>query len=114
MGRRHWRQGIDPFYAPALSQDSGISLQRIQGAGLLKQRKMRADLSGIGEIEDGGRKGGQCAGLMTRWGKDSGDEGIGRCSAGCLGENAGLPLPGETVLMFASLLALKHAVLEIQ
>lgn len=34
--------------------------------------------------------------------------------AGLLGENAGLPVPGETVLMFASFLAHKHAGLEIQ
>jgi membrane protein DedA with SNARE-associated domain len=33
--------------------------------------------------------------------------------AGLLGENAGLPLPGETVLMFASFTAHKHKGLEI-
>lgn len=33
--------------------------------------------------------------------------------AGLLGESAGLPLPGETVLMFASFLAHKHTKLEI-
>lgn len=27
---------------------------------------------------------------------------------GLLGENAGLPLPGETILVFASFLAYKH------
>ncbi len=33
--------------------------------------------------------------------------------AGLLGENAGLPLPGETVLMFASFLAHKHTRLSL-
>jgi membrane-associated protein len=34
--------------------------------------------------------------------------------AGLLGESAGLPLPGETVLMFASFLSHKHTNLSIQ
>ncbi|HEX6804467.1 MAG TPA: DedA family protein [Terriglobales bacterium] len=34
--------------------------------------------------------------------------------AGLLGENAGLPVPGETVLMFASFLAHKHTGLALQ
>ncbi len=34
--------------------------------------------------------------------------------AGLLGENAGIPLPGETVLMFASFLAHKHTGLKIE
>ncbi len=33
--------------------------------------------------------------------------------AGLLGENAGLPVPGETVLMFASFLAHKHTRLDL-
>jgi membrane protein DedA with SNARE-associated domain len=34
--------------------------------------------------------------------------------AGLLGEDAGLPVPGETVLMFAAFLAHKHTTLELQ
>lgn len=34
--------------------------------------------------------------------------------AGLLGENAGIPLPGETILIFASFLAYKHEHLQLQ
>src|SRR5512133_2588529 len=33
---------------------------------------------------------------------------------GLLGENAGIPLPGETILIFASFLAFKHQHLQLQ
>ena len=45
--------------------------------------------------------------LLTSWGYWA-------VLLGLLGENAGLPLPGETVLMFASFLSHKHTGLAIQ